>query len=139
MNETPSAPVYAAREWYRFFDTLHTYMPTSATFTPDLTPAVNIAAVSAGPAFYVQMGTVVTLTGTLTLNPVIVGNTAFFMAPPVLDGLTLSTAAGTFVTTASGFSDVGSVVKSGGGLQFRIAVSNTAAAVYAFNVNYQIA
>ena len=139
MNETPSAPVYAAREWYRFFDTLHTYMPAPAAFTPALTAITNVTALTAGACFYNQMGTVVALTGTFTLDPTAAGNTIFRMTPPVLDGLTLSTAAGTFVTTASGASDIGSVAAVSGTLEFRLNAVNTAAAVYAFNVNYQIA
>ena len=139
MNETPSAPVYAAREWYRFFDTVHTYLPTPTVFTPVFTPVTNVTALTAGASVANQMGTVVALTGTFTLDPTAAGNTVFRMAPPVLDGLTLSTAAGTFVTTASGASDIGSVVAVSGTLEFRLNAVNTASAVYAFNVNYQIA
>jgi len=139
MNETPSAPVYAAREWYRFFDTVHTYLPTPTVFTPVFTPVTNVTAVTAGASFANQMGTVVALTGTFTLDPAAAGDTVFRMTPPVLDKLTLSTAAGTFVTTAPGASDIGSVVTAAGLLEFRLNAVNTAAAAYAYNVNYQIA
>jgi hypothetical protein len=139
MNETPSAPMYAAREWYRFFDTVHTYLPTPTVFTPVFTPVTNVTALTAGASVANQMGTVVALTGTFTLDPTAAGNTVFRMTPPVLDGLTLSTAAGTFVTTAPGASDIGSVVTASGLLEFRLNAVNTAAAAYAYNVNYQIA
>lgn len=137
--DPPPPPVFVAREWYRFFDTVHTYLPTPTVFTPVFTPVLNVTALTAGACFSNQMGTVVALTGTFTLDPTISGNTVFRMTPPVLDGLTLSTAAGTFVTTASGASDIGSVVAVSGTLEFRLNAVNTAAAVYAFNVNYQIA
>ena len=137
--DPPPPPVFVAREWYRFFNTLRTYMPASATFTPDFTAVTNIAALTAGGCFYNRMGTVVALAGTFTLDPTASGNTVFRMTPPVLDGLTLSTAAGTFVTTASGASDIGSVVAVSGTLEFRLNAVNIASAVYAFNVNYQIA
>lgn len=139
INETPSAPVYAARAWYRFFDNVHTYLPIPTVFTPVFTPVTNVTAVTAVASFANQMGTVVTLTGTFTLDPTAAGNTVFRMTPPVLDGLALSTAAGTFVTTASGASDIGSVVAVSGTLEFRLNAVNTAAATYAYNVNYQIA
>lgn len=139
MNETPSAPVYAAREWYRFFDTIHTYLPTPTVFTPVFTPAVNITSVTAGSSFANQMGTVIALTGTLTLNPATAGNTVFRMTPPILDGLSLATAAGVFVTTASGVTAVGSVVANGAELEFRINAPSGASATYAYTVNYQIA
>ena len=135
----PPKPVFVAREWYRFFDTVYTYLPTPTVFTPVFTPVVNVTTVSAGASFANQMGTVVALTGTLTLDPIAAGDTVFRMTPPVLDGLTLSTAAGTFVTTASGASDIGSVVAVSGLLEFRLNAVNTAAAAYAYNVNYQIA
>ena len=137
--EPPAPPVLVAREWYRFFDTVHTYLPTPTVFTPVFTPVTNVTAVTAGASFANQMGTVVALTGTFTLDPTAAGDTVFRMTPPVLDGLTLSTAAGTFITTASGASDIGSVVVVSGLLEFRLNAVNTAAAVYAYNVNYQIA
>lgn len=137
--DPPPPPVLVAREWYRFFDTVHTYMPTPTVFTPVFTPVANVAAVTAGASFANQMGTVVALTGTFTLDPTGAGDTVFRMTPPVLDGLTLSTAAGTFVTTASGASDIGSVIAVGAALEFRLNAVNTAAATYAYNVNYQIA
>ena len=85
------------------------------------------------------MGPVIALTGTFTLDPAGAGNTVFRMTPPVLDDLTLSLAAGMFVTTASGASDIGSIIAVSGALEFRLNAVNTAAAVYAYNVNYQIA
>ncbi len=139
LNEASATTIYAAREWYRFFDTLHTYISSPAGFTPVFTPVTNVAALTAGGCFYNQMGTVVALTGTFTLDPAGAGDTVFRMAPPVLDDLSLSTAAGTFVTTAPGASDIGSVIAASGLLEFRLNAVNTAAAVYAFNVNYQIA
>lgn len=137
--DPPPPPVFVSREWYRFFDTIHTYLPTPTVFTPVFTPVTNVTAVTAGASFANQMGTVVALTGTFTLDPTAAGNTVFRMTPPVLDDLTLSTAAGTFVTTASGASDIGSVIAASGTLEFRLNAVNTAAAVYAYNVNYQIA
>ena len=139
LNEAAAAPVYVSREWYRFLDALHTYTPTPTVFTPAFTPVTNVTAVTAGASFATQMGTVVTLTGTFTLDPTAAGDTVFRLTPPVLDGLALSTAAGMFVTTASGASDTGSITAASGTLEFRLNAVNTAAAVYAFNVNYQIA
>ena len=138
-SEPRDKPVYVAREWYRFFDTIHTYLPTPTVFTPVFTPILNVTAVTAGASFANQMGTVVTLTGTFTLTPAGAGDTVNHLTPPVLDGLTLSTAAGTFVTTASGVTAVGSVVATGPVLEFRLNAPSGAAATYAYNVNYQIA
>lgn len=139
FNETPTNAVFVAREWYRFFDTLHTYIPSPAVFTPSFTPVTNVAALTAGGCFYNQMGTVIALTGTFTLDPTTAGDTVFRMMPPVLDDLALSFAAGTFVTTAAGASDTGSVIAVSGTLEFRLNAVNTASAIYAFNVNYRIA
>lgn len=139
INEAAATTIYVAREWYRFFDTLHTYIPSPAVFAPSFTPVTNVAALTAGGCFYNQMGTVIALTGTFTLEPTAAGNTVFRMTPPVLDDLALSFAAGTFVTTAAGASDTGSVIAVSGTLEFRLNAVNTASAVYAFNVNYRIA
>jgi hypothetical protein len=140
-RDPPSTPVFVTREWYRFFDTLHTYMPTPTVFTPVFTPVINVTTVSAGASFANQMGTVIALTGTFTLDPIAAGDTVFQMAAPILDDLSLSTAAGMFVTTASGASDIGSItaVPFSDLFQFRLNAVNTSAATYTYNVNYQIA
>ena len=98
INERPQPPDYVAREWYRFFDNLHTYIPTPVTFAPTLTSVTNVTSVTAGTCFYNQMGTTITVTGSVTLDPAATGNTVFQMDPPVLDGLTISQA----VATVSG-------------------------------------
>lgn len=139
LNEDRSAPVFTSREWYRFFDTLHTYIPSPAVFTPVFTPVTNVTAIVPGPSFSNQMGTVVTLTGTFTLTSAGAGNTVFRLTPPVLDDLALSAAAGTFVIAAAGASDIGSVIAASGLLEFRLNAVTTAASVYAYNVNYLIA
>lgn len=139
--DPPPPPVFVAREWYRFFDTIHTYLPTPTVFTPVFTPVINVTTVSAGASFANQMGTVIALTGTFTLDPIAAGDTVFQMAAPILDDLSLSTAAGMFVTTASGASDIGSItaVPFSDLFQFRLNAVNISAATYAYNVNYQIA
>ena len=139
LNEDRSAPVFASREWYRFFDTLHTYVPTPAVFTPVFTPVTNVTAITPNASFVNPMGTVVALAGTFTMTPAGAGDTVFRMTPPVLDDLALSTAAGTFVIAAAGASDIGSVIAASGLLEFRLNAVTTAASVYAYNVNYQIA
>jgi hypothetical protein len=139
LNEPPQTPIYTAREWYRFFDLLHTYIPTPSTFTPSFTPVTNVAALVPGATFYNQMGTVITLTGTFTLTPAAPGNTVFRLTPPVLEDLSLTTAAGIFVTTAAGASDTGSIIAASGNLEFRLNAVTTTPSVYAYNVNYQIA
>ena len=138
INERPQPPDYVAREWYRFFDNLHTYSPTPVTFAPTLTSVTNVTSVTAGTCFYNQMGTTITVTGSVTLDPAATGNTVFQMDPPVLDGLTISQAAGMFISTASGASDVGSVTVASNKLQFRLNAVSAASAVYVFHVNYQI-
>ena len=139
LNEQPQAPVFTSREWYRFFDLLHTYIPTPSTFTPSFAPITNVAALVPGATFYNQMGTVITLTGTFTLTPAAPGNTVFRLTPPVLEDLSLTTAAGIFVTTAAGASDTGSIIAVSGNLEFRLNAVTTAPSVYAYNANYQIA
>ena len=137
LTEPPQA-AFASREWYRFFDSLHTYVPTPAVFTPVFTPGTNVTAITAAAGFYNQMGTVITLTGTLTLTPTGAGDTTVTLTPPVLDTLSVGLAAGTLVTTAPGASEVGSVVAGANTLLFRVNIVNTAPAAYVFNVNYQI-
>jgi hypothetical protein len=138
LNEPPAAPAYTSREWYRFFDLLHTYIPTPATFTPAFTPGVNTSSVAGGACFYTQMGSVVSLTGTVTLTTSGAGNTVFTLVPPVLEDLSLSTAAGLFASTAPGVTAVGTVVSNSNVLEFRINAPGAGSATYAFNVNYQI-
>lgn len=140
LSEDLKNPIYSSREWYRFFDFLHTYIPTPATFIPTLTPVTNVTALTAGACFYNQMGSVVALSGAFTLDPTAAGNTVFRMTPPVLGDLALATAAGLFVSTAAGASDVGSIVAvTGNLLEFRLNAVTTTPATYTFNVNYQIA
>ena len=138
LNEQAKDPSYLAREWYRFFDALHTYTPTPAVFTPAITPITNVAVLTVGGCFYNQMGSVITLTGSFTLEPTYPGDTAFRMTPPVLDTLSLSIAAGTFIVTTAGRSDVGAVYAVSNTLEFRVNTVNAIAATYVFNVNYQI-
>ena len=137
-NSAQPPPVHLSREWYRFLDSLHTYIPSPAAFTPTITAATNITSVTAGTCFYNGMGSTVTVSGSFTLQPVAAGDTSFRMAPPVLNGLTVNQAAGMFITTAPGFNDTGSITVAGGLLEFRIKIVNTASAVYVFNANYQI-
>ena len=137
-NTPQQQPTYLSREWYRFFDSLHTYIPTPAAFTPSITSTSNVAVLTPGVCFYTGMGSVVTVTGGFTLKPTVAGDTSFRMAPPVLDDLTVNQAAGMFITTAAGFSDVGSITVAGGLLEFRVNAVNTGPAVYVFNANYQI-
>ena len=138
LNERPQPPEYVSREWYRFLDSLHTYIPTPVTFVPTLTAVTNVTSVTAGTCFYNQMGTTITVTGSVTLDPAATGNTVFQMNPPVLDGLSVSQAAGMFITTTAGASDVGSVTVASNKLQFRLNAASAASAVYVFHVNYQI-
>lgn len=139
INERPQQPAYLAREWYRFLDSLHTYIPTPVTFVPTLTSVTNVTSVTAGTCFYNQMGTTITVTGSVTLDPTTTGNTVFQMDPPVLDGLSVSQAAGMFITTASGAADVGSITVASNKLQFRLNAVSAASADYVFHLNYQIA
>ena len=120
LNERPAEPEYFAREWFRFFDLLHTFTPTPAVFTPVFTPVTNVTAVTGGGCFFNQMGNVVALTGSFTLDPAGAGDTVFRMDPSVLEGFALAVAAGNL-------------------LEFRLNAVNTGAAAYVFNVNYQIA
>ena len=138
LNERPQPPEYVSREWYRFLDSLHTYIPTPVTFVPTLTAVTNVTSVTAGTCFYNQMGTTITVTGSVTLDPAATGNTVFQMDPPVLDGLSVSQAAGMFISTAAGAADVGSVTVASNKLQFRLNAASAASAVYVFHVNYQI-
>lgn len=139
ISEAGGAPVYVAREWYRFFNTVHTFLPQPGPFTASFTGVTNVTSVTATNGFAVQMGSVITLTGLLVLDPAAAGNTVFTLAPPILDNLNLATAAGTFVTTASGVTAVGSVIANGAALEFRINAPSGASATYAYTVNYQIA
>ena len=138
LNERPAEPEYMAREWYRFFDLLHTYSPTPANFTPAFTAVTNVTTLTPSGSFYNQMGNIIALTGAFTLQPTLPGDTVFRLMPPVLDTLTLTTAAGTFITTASGASDIGAVYAAANMLEFRLNAVSTTAATYVFNVNYQI-
>lgn len=138
LTENAANPLFTSREWYRFFDTLHTHIPTLTVFTPVFAPVANVTAITPGTSFANQMGAVVALTGTFTLTPAGAGDTVFRLQPPVLDGLALAAAAGTFAIAAAG-SGFGSVIAAANSLEFRLNAVTTAASLYAYNVNYQIA
>ena len=132
---------YITREWFRFFDLLHTNSPQPGTFLPTLTPGVNVSAVSASTCYFLYTGTVVQVSGQVSLDPVAAGDTQFQMSLPVPSAFTSAgQASGIFVTTAGGFSDTGSIVAdvANGTLAFRLNAVNTGAAAYAFTANYQI-
>ena len=139
LTGTKDMPAYTTREWYRFFDAMHTYMPTPVAFTPAFTPITNVTILTPGTCFSNQMGSVINLTGSFILDPTTTGNTVFRMTPPVLDGLAVTVAAGMFITTAAGASDVGSITLTAGLLEFRLNAASAATATYVFNANYQIA
>lgn len=137
ISDDVRTPVRFPREWYRFFDNLHTYSPLPTTFIPVFTSWSNVSTLTPGDCFATQMGTVVLVTGTFTLASATAGLTTFMLAPPVLENLALNAAAG-MIVSASGAQTVGAVVRVGGSLAFRVTTSSTLADTYAFNVNYQI-
>ena len=141
LSRQDGLPIFMSREWYRFFDLLHTNTPTPGTYTPTLTPVLNVSALTAAGCFYTLSGGTAQVSGTFTLQPVAAGTTVMYMTLPSPSNFTsLGQAAGTFVTTATGFSDGGAVIANVTTQQFefRFEAVNTGSAVYVFTLNYQI-
>ncbi|MFZ9320364.1 MAG: hypothetical protein ACO245_04795 [Ilumatobacteraceae bacterium] len=113
----------------------------SGTYTPTLTNVTNVAASTAAVCQWLRVGTTVTVSGTVQIDPTAAGNTVLNMSLPVASNFTAATqAGGTFSTTTAGQSDNGSIVANTASdvFEFRFNAVNIANATYAFSVTYQV-
>lgn len=114
---------------------------SSGTYTPTLTNVTNVAASTAAVCQWMRVGNVVTVSGTVQIDPTAAGNTVLNMSLPVVSNFTATTqAGGTFSTTTSGQSDNGSIIANVASdvFEFRFNAVNIANATYAFSVTYQV-
>jgi hypothetical protein len=113
----------------------------SGTYTPTLTNVTNVAASTAAVCQWMRVGTTVTVSGTVQIDPTAAGNTVLNMSLPVASNFTAATqAGGTFSTTTAGQSDNGSIIANSASdvFEFRLNAVNIANATYAFSATYRV-
>jgi sugar lactone lactonase YvrE len=90
------------------FSALNVY---SGTYTPTLTNTTNIAASTAAVCQYMRVGNVVTVSGTVQIDPTLVGQIVLGMTLPIASALTAATqCGGTFAGSGVTTINLGSIV-----------------------------
>lgn len=113
----------------------------SGTYTPTLTNVTNIAASTATVCQWMRIGDVVTVSGSVDIDPTAAGACVLRMSLPVASNFTAtSQAGGTFSTTTSGQSDNGSIIANitSDVFELRFNAVNIANATYSFTATYQV-
>lgn len=113
----------------------------SGTYTPTLTNVTNIAASTATVCQWMRIGDVVTVSGSVDIDPTAAGACVLRMSLPVASNFTAtSQAGGTFSTTTSGQSDNGSIIANTAldVFELRFNAVNIANATYSFTATYRV-
>jgi hypothetical protein len=113
----------------------------SGTYTPSLTNTTNIASSTAAVCQYMRVGNVVTVSGTVTIDPTATGRIVMGFSLPIASALTATNqCGGTYASSGATTVNVGSV--TGDATNDRATfdgVSNDAASrVYGFSFTYQV-
>jgi len=113
----------------------------SGTYTPTLTNVANVAASTAAVCQWMRVGSVVTVSGTVDIDPTAAGTCVLRMSLPVASNFSaVNNAGGTFSTTTAGQSDNGSIIANVASdvFEFGFNAVNIANAKYAFSATYQV-
>jgi hypothetical protein len=113
----------------------------SGTYTPTLTNVTNVAASTAAVCQWMRVGSVVTVSGTVDIDPTAAGACVLRMSLPVASNFSaVNNAGGTFSTTTAGQSDNGSIIANVASdvFEFGFNAVNIANAKYAFSATYQV-
>lgn len=113
----------------------------SGTYTPTLTNVTNIAASTAAVCQWMRVGDVVTVSGSVDIDPTAAGDCTLRMSLPVASNFTAtSQAGGAFSTRAAGQKDTGSIAANvaNDSAEFFFNAANIANAIYQFTFTYQV-
>jgi hypothetical protein len=113
----------------------------SGTYTPTLTNTTNIAASTAAVCQYMRVGSVVTVSGTVAIDPTAAGQIVLGMSLPIASALTAATqCGGTFAGSGVTTVNIGSIVADATNdrATFDGVVADTANRTYAFTFTYRI-
>lgn len=113
----------------------------SGTYTPTLTNVTNIAASTAAVCQWMRVGDVVTVSGSVDIDPTAAGDCTLRMSLPVASNFTAtSQAGGTFSTRAAGQKDTGSIAANvaNDAAEFFFNAANIANATYQFTFTYRV-
>jgi hypothetical protein len=115
----------------------------SGTYTPSLTNTTNIASSTAAVCQYMRVGNVVTVSGTVTIDPTATGRIVMGMTLPIASAFATSTpnqCGGTFASSGTTTVNVGSVAADGTNdrATFDGVVADAASRVYGFSFTYLV-
>jgi hypothetical protein len=113
----------------------------SGTYTPTLTNTTNIAASTANICQYMRVGNVVTVSGTVVIDPTATGRIVLGLSLPIASALTLATqCGGTFASAGTTTVNVGSVTgdATNDRATFDGVVADAASRTYAFTFTYRV-
>jgi enamine deaminase RidA (YjgF/YER057c/UK114 family) len=113
----------------------------SGTYTPTLTNTTNIAASTASVCQYMRVGNVVTVSGTVAIDPTAIGQIVLGMTLPIASALTAATqCGGTFAGSGVTTINLGSIVADATNdrATFDGVVADIANRTYGFTFTYQV-
>jgi hypothetical protein len=116
---------------------------SSGTYTPTLANTTNIAASTPAVCQYMRVGNVVTVSGTVTIDPTATGRIVMGMTLPIASAFATSTpnqCGGTFASSGTTTINAGSVAADGTNdrATFDGVVNDAASRVYGFSFTYQV-
>ena len=111
----------------------------SSTYTPTLTNVTNINSSSAGVCYFTRVGNVVTVSGQITINSNVGGNSQLRMTCPVASNFSsVNQAAGTFNNMNYDTTNGGIYASSGSQLEWRFQDQTGGTRIYSFNAAYLV-
>jgi hypothetical protein len=113
----------------------------SGTYTPSLTNTTNIASSTAAVCQYMRVGNVVTVSGTVTIDPTATGRIVMGLSLPIASALTAANeCGGTFASAGTTTVNVGSVAgdATNDRATFDGVVADAASRVYGFSFTYSV-
>lgn len=114
----------------------------SSTYTPTLTNSTNVAASTTGACQYMRVGSVVTVSGQLSVDPTTAAtNTVIYISLPISSTFSSSrNAAGSAASVSNIYGEVGGILAdtSGNRFELRLLPSNAGNQSYSFHVTYII-
>jgi hypothetical protein len=113
----------------------------SGTYTPTLTNTTNIASSTAAVCQYMRVGNVVTVSGTVTIDPTATGRIVMGMTLPIASNFAgANECGGTFASSGTTTVNVGSIAadSTNDRATFDGVTADAASRVYAFSFTYRI-
>jgi hypothetical protein len=113
----------------------------SGTYTPSLTNTTNIASSTAAVCQYMRVGNVVTVSGTVTIDPTATGRIVMGFSLPIASALTAANeCGGTFASAGTTTVNVGSITadSTNDRATFDGIANDAASRTYGFSFTYRV-